>query len=236
MSKVTIIFALLFICPSLYSQQKVRKIHSGNVISASLSGSAFMSGSNLNKNGTRWTQVPGYGWFGSGGVQLNIENDWAVDLDFGIDNNFNFYDNLNLRLKVSYMLPFVDIKVSKFFKRSGTGKFWVTKLGGAVHLANGKIIEKEEFNYNYLSTISSKPVFSIIPEIGTFKKPSGNQSYQFTLYYNFSFMNLMSTELTAYPELYAANAITKGGYIGFSFKYFLSQTILLVSHFKVFKQ
>ena len=33
-------------------------------------------------------------------------------------------------------------------------------------------------------------------------------------------MNLMTTELTAHPEFYSAFAVTKGGYIGFSFKYF----------------
>ena len=221
MRRQAILILMLSLINQGFGQEKKKEIRTGNVMSATVFGVADLTTSSLDKKDTRWLELPGYGFTGGAGIQVSFNNNFGIEVDFGYEYNLYPYDHVDLRLNLGYKVPYIDLKVTKFFKRGEQeDKHWYIKVGGAYQLANGKsLTESDDFHYTYSIALAPSPVIAIMPEIGLQRRISGNHRLQTGLLVKYAFSNLATNTMIAHPELNSAVATTGGNYIGITMKY-----------------
>lgn len=223
MKLALLLLGTLFLVPVISAQDdKDEKMPlNGNIISASGFAIGNLTTSKLEKFDTKWLQLPGYGWSAGAGFQLNLQNKWAFDVDFGYESNTFLYDRQNLRLNLTYTVPFVDFKVTKFFpKGMSTENFWYVKAGAAYHFMSGQSKDVDDNAYQYEMQLNESGVLSIQPEIGVHRDLAGNSSIQYGIILNYGLNTILTNTLRSQTELNAAFAEASGTYIGFTIKYF----------------
>ena len=226
MSKISCyIIAMLSFSVSFHAtaQETTSQIHKGKVISASTFLSGHLTSSNFETLDTRWSQLPGYGWSTGLGVQLNLYNKWGMEFDIGYETNVYSYDHGNFRIELPYKVLFLDVKATKFFRfKKNHFRFWYTKIGGAIHFGNGRILSQDSFNFSYSSKTSSETLYSVMPEIGIHFNLDGNHSLQVGLASKISFDTMLSSSLNAFPEFNTVTGTASGSYFGITAKYFFA--------------
>lgn len=203
------------------AQDDEKKALTGNVLSASAFTIGNLTTSELQKFDTKWVQLPGYGITVGAGFQLNFNNSWSVETDFGYELNYYVYDRRDLRLEVGYKVPYVDLKFAKFFgSKKTTGRYWYAKFGAAYHFLAGQSLTTNEQAYQYELELAPKSVLTFMPEFGKHRQLGGNSSMQVALIGQYSPKTIMTATLHSKNELNSAIGLASGSYVGITFKYF----------------
>jgi hypothetical protein len=179
---------------------------------------------NFTNTTTNWKHPFGYTITAGVGVSYMMKNSIGLEADFSYEFNSYIYKNQNVNLSLGYRAPMVDVKVKKILKPDAEDSFYIKAGVGYLFGGTGGV-EETEASYSY--TINFEATNSLVGmfEIGFQKRPATKNYMDIGIAYRHGFSNVISSTMLYVDQANVLNnesaaAITKGSYIGLTFKYY----------------
>jgi len=201
-----------------------RPLRAMHVFAGTANATFGMSKGNFTNSTTNWKHPFGYTITGGVGVSYMMKNSLGLEADFSYEFNSYVYKNQNVNLSLGYRAPLADVKVKKILKPDAEDSFYLKAGIGYLFGGTGGV-GKTETNYSY--TINFEATNSLVGmfEFG-FQKRSAPKSYMdIGLAFRYGFSDIISSTMWYIDPANTLNneyaeAITKGTYIGLTFKYY----------------
>jgi len=207
------------------TEQKLdRPLAAVHVISGTANVGFGVSKANFTNNSTSWKHPFGYAITGGVGFSYMIKNSIGIEADFSYELNYYVYKNQNVNLSLGYRAPYIDAKLKKILKPGAEDSFYI-KAGWAYMFGGKGGISKSESDYSYSIAFESPNIFIGMFEVGFQKRSSKKNYMDFGLVYRHGFSDIISSNMIFIDQANPgsneqATSITKGNYIGITYKYY----------------
>lgn len=206
------------------SDEAVQPMYLLKMYSGTVNLNVGFAKANFNKGVSNWKHP--FGFDVSTGLGFNYlhKNNWGAEVNFSYELNYYMYKNSDVNLFLGYRAPYLDAKFKKVFSPKDDNSTYM-KLGGGYMFGGSGGVGKQESNYSYTIQFVSGSSFLAMAEFGTQRRFNKSNFMDIGLVFKYGFSNIIDTDMqyiesTSPLIVQRASAITKGNYLGVTFRYY----------------